>query len=96
MFLEKLQKKLQEQKTKTDQKMLVLKYVEKAPCFYPASVFHRKWEKIWESFERKNLKEKIKLPKKPKRNKKFYQFDHFRSELIALLIVLPMIQDGNF
>ena len=39
--------------------------------FYPASIFHRKWEKVWEFFEKK--KKNLKFPKKPKRIEKFYQ-----------------------
>ena len=54
--------------------------------------------KIGENFgifwKKKYLKKHLKLLKKPKRNK-FYEINHFRSELIALLMVLPMIQDGN-
>ena len=62
--------------------------------FYPASIFHRKWEKFW-IFLKKIFEKNLKLPEKPKRNKKFYQINHFHSELIAFLMVLPIIQDGN-
>ena len=44
-----------EKETKTDQKTLVLENDEKAPGYHPASRFHRKWEKVMEFFERKNV-----------------------------------------
>ena len=39
--------------------------------FYPASIFHRKWKKALEFFEEKILEKTLKVPKKPKRKKKF-------------------------
>ena len=61
----------------------------------PASIFHRKCVEFWKFLKEKYLKKNLKLLEKPKRNKYFYRINHFRSELIAPLMVLPMIQDGN-
>ena len=46
--------------------------------FYPASIFHRKWEKVLEFFEKIVFEKNLKVPKKLKRNKKFYQINDFR------------------
>ena len=46
--------------------------------FYPASIFHRKWEKVLEFFEKKIFEKNLKVPQKPERNEKFYRINHFR------------------
>ena len=46
--------------------------------FYPASIFHQKWEKIWNFLKEKILEKNLKVPKNPKGNKTFYQINHFR------------------
>ena len=63
---------------------------------YPASIFHQKWEKVLEFFEKKIFEKILKVPKKQKRNKKNLSNQSLSwSELIALSMVLSMIQDEN-
>ena len=45
---------------------------------YPASNFHRKWESFGIIRKKKYSRKIFKVPKKPKRNLKNYQFNHFR------------------
>ena len=52
--------------------------LEKPLGFYPASIFHRKWETVLEFLKEKIFEKNLKVPKKPKRNKNFYQINHFR------------------
>ena len=45
--------------------------------FYPASIFTENGKKLWNFLKEKIFEKSLKVPKKPKRNKKFYQINHF-------------------
>ena len=45
--------------------------------FYPASIFTEYGKKLWNFLKEKIFEKNLKVPKKPKRNKKFYQINHF-------------------
>ena len=96
LFLEKLQKIHLEQKTKTDQKTLVPDNVEKAPWFLFSFNFPPEKGKNCGIFRKEiNLKKNSIRRKNHEEIKNFYRINNFRCELVALLMVLSMIQDGN-